>query len=117
MADVDSNHAAGWGMTLVLIAAGNLLLAAGAPMRPATAPIGTLAFAAEGSPRRKLVVLLPGRGSEFSGMITGKKPKEREPKYLDRWYRNHPDYIQRALQEWRTNGQPAVALRKDQNVE
>ena len=62
MADVDSNRAA-WGMTLLLIAAGNLILTACAPMRPATAPIGTLSFAAQDSPRRTLVVLLPGRGS------------------------------------------------------
>lgn len=55
--------------------------------------------------------------AEFSGMITGKQPKERNQKYLDRWYKNHPDYIERALQEWRRNGEPAVALRRDQNVE
>ena len=55
--------------------------------------------------------------AEFSGMITGKQAQARDQKYLDRWHGNHPDYIDKALSEWRAAGEPSVTLSKDENVE
>ena len=55
--------------------------------------------------------------AEYREMLAAKPPQARNQKYLDKWYRNHPVYIEKALQEWRSNDEPAVALNSDDHIE
>jgi hypothetical protein len=54
---------------------------------------------------------------EFEGLITGEKALEPDPKDLEEWQREQPDYIQKALAEWRAAGEPALKLLKDEHVD
>lgn len=54
---------------------------------------------------------------EFRGMILGSDSEEIDPKYIERWTKNHPEYIGKALAEWKAAGEPALKLMKDETIE
>lgn len=54
---------------------------------------------------------------EFGKMIRESKPDSIDPAYIAKWEKNHPDYIEKALQEWRDAGELSVTLREDEYFE
>jgi hypothetical protein len=54
---------------------------------------------------------------EFSKMIRGTKPQKVDQTYIQKWETNHPDYIERALAEWKAAGEPALVLKGDESID
>ena len=54
---------------------------------------------------------------EFDGMIHGEKPYVYDPSEADRWRSRQPDYISKALAEWKAAGEPALKLLPDEFID
>lgn len=54
---------------------------------------------------------------EFEDTIEDKSPDDIDPEYVAEWTRGHPDYIAKALGEWRSAGEPALTLRADEFID
>jgi hypothetical protein len=54
---------------------------------------------------------------EFDGMITGSKPLEFSQKDVDEWKAGQPDYIEKALAEWKAAGEPSLKLMADEHID
>jgi hypothetical protein len=54
---------------------------------------------------------------EFGGMITGSKPLDFSQKDVDEWKAEQPDYIEKALAEWKAAGEPALKLMADEHID
>jgi hypothetical protein len=54
---------------------------------------------------------------EFRGMIFGEKPMKVDPADVTEWEQDKPDYISKALAEWKTAGEPALKLLPDEFVD
>jgi len=54
---------------------------------------------------------------EFGGMITGSKPLDLDPKDVEEWKSKQPDYIEKALAEWKAAGEPALKLMADEHID
>ena len=54
---------------------------------------------------------------EFGGMITGSKPLDFSQKDVDEWKAGQPDYIEKALAEWKAAGEPSLKLMADEHID
>ena len=54
---------------------------------------------------------------EFDGMIHGEKPYEFEASEVQRWIDRQPQYIEKALAEWKAAGEPAVKLMPEEHID
>jgi len=54
---------------------------------------------------------------EFGRMIRGKKPLDPDPAAIEEWRRGQPEYIQKALAEWKAAGEPALKLLPDEFID
>ncbi len=55
--------------------------------------------------------------AEFGEMITGKPATPRNQKYLDKWAKNHPTYVEAALKEWELQGKPALSVKPEDAID
>jgi hypothetical protein len=58
-----------------------------------------------------------GDWKEFGNMITGTRPLVFTSAEVDEWRARQPNYIQKALAEWRAAGEPALKLMADEYVD
>jgi len=54
---------------------------------------------------------------EFRNMIHSEKPYEYEASEVERWMQHQPQYIEKALAEWKAAGEPAVKLLPDEHID
>jgi hypothetical protein len=54
---------------------------------------------------------------EFGAMITGGKPLDFSQKDVDEWKAGQPDYVEKALAEWKTAGEPSLKLMADEHID
>jgi hypothetical protein len=54
---------------------------------------------------------------EFGKMIASGKPLEYSQKDVDEWKAEQPDYIEKALAEWKAAGEPALKLMPDEHID
>jgi len=54
---------------------------------------------------------------EFGGLITDSKPLAVSQEDIDEWNRGQPNYIQKALAEWKAAGEPALKLLPDEYID
>lgn len=53
----------------------------------------------------------------FGEMLAEKKAEEIDAATVEKWRAGHPDYIAKALAEWRAAGEPALRLMADETVD
>jgi hypothetical protein len=54
---------------------------------------------------------------EFGNMITGSKPLVFPEAEIDEWRNGQPNYVEKALDEWKAAGEPALKLMADEYID
>ncbi len=54
---------------------------------------------------------------EFGKMLRSEMPFEPDQKDIDEWKAGQPDYIEKALAEWKAAGEPSLKLMADEHVD
>ncbi len=67
----------------------------------------------------ELIPITPQSGDwkEFRGLIKGEKPLEFSAADVAEWAAGRPDYISKALAEWKAAGEPALKLMADEYID